>query len=70
MVDKSYMLSEPPGPSALKVKWDQQAIPLLIDAAGAVEVQLEKVSATVRRLPLTCLLVAAGVGLLAARVRA
>ena len=67
MVDKSYMLSEPPGPSALKVRWDQQAMPALIDVAGAVEVQLEKAAATIRRVPVTCVLIAAGVGFLAAQ---
>ena len=67
MVDRDYLLSEPPPPSPLKVRWDQQAMPMLIDAAGAVEGQLEKVSATVRQAPITCMLIAAGFGFLAAQ---
>ena len=73
MVDRDYLLSEPPPPSALKVRWDQQGIPALIDAAGALEGRLEEVAAAVRRAPVACVLVAAGLGFLAAqagRIRA
>ena len=67
MVDRDYLLAQPPGPSALKVKWDQQAMPVLIDAAGAVEAQLDKLTSAVRRVPVTCVLIAAGIGFLAAQ---
>ena len=67
MVTRGYLLSQPPKRSELRLRWDQQAIPALIDAAGTVEVGLEKVAATVRRVPVTCVLIATGVGFLAAQ---
>ena len=68
MITRDYMLAEPPPPSRLKVTWDLQAMPMLIDAAASVERQVENVLGTVRRVPVTCVLIAAGLGFLAAHV--
>lgn len=69
MVDRSYMLDQPPGPGRAKVAFDQRVVPMAIDAAGWVEGGLERVLAAVRRTPYTGLLIAAGLGFVLAQSR-
>jgi hypothetical protein len=52
MVSKVYLLEKPPPPSRAKRFMDQRVVPLLIDAAGAVEGRLEELAVTARRAPL------------------
>ena len=51
MVDRSYMLAQPDGPSALKRFVDQAVIPAAIDAAALVERGLDQLAGSVRRRP-------------------
>jgi hypothetical protein len=62
MVSLAYLLKPP---SAIHRFVNQRALPVLIDAAGAVELQLEQVAIAARTAPLACLVVAAGAGYLA-----
>jgi hypothetical protein len=52
MVTQAYLLHRPPPPSNPKRFLDQQVIPALIDAAAAVEAQIETAANTTRRNPL------------------
>ncbi len=67
MVERSYMLARPAPPSAMKVFFDQSAMPRLIDAAGACEVALEQVAQRAKRAPLTCSFLAVASGWLLER---
>ncbi len=62
MVDRSYMLEQPPPPSALKRFVDLSLIPIAIDTVGAVEGALEQVSVRGRRRPLATVGAAFGLG--------
>jgi hypothetical protein len=62
MVSKAYLLEKPAAPSAGKLFLDQHLIPLMIDAAGAVEQELERVAGIARAAPLASLAAALGVG--------
>lgn len=44
MVDKSYMLEKPPGPSPAKRYLDQVVVPFAMDLAGAGEVAVQNLS--------------------------
>jgi hypothetical protein len=67
MVSRNYLLKQPAAPSPGKVFIDQAVIPALIDAAAAVEQQLERVATGVRNAPILGMGVACGVGWLASR---
>ncbi len=69
MVDRRYLLEQPPAPTGLRAVVNQQVIPILVDAMGAVEVRLEVVATIVRRAPATSLLVAAAIGALLAQMK-
>jgi hypothetical protein len=70
MVDRSYLLNRPPRPSGLKRYVDQEVIPLAIDAAGALEAVLERLSRRAAAQPLTAAAAAFGIGLLGCLVGA
>ncbi len=65
MVNRAYLLEKPSGPSASKIFFDQQVIPVFIDAAGSVEGMLERMAMSVRRRPIEALGAALGIGTLA-----
>lgn len=44
MIDKSYMLEKPAGPSAAKRYLDQVVVPFAMDVAGAGEVAVQNLS--------------------------
>ena len=67
MVDRRYLLDQPPPPAGLAAVFNQKVLPVLVNAAGGVEGGLEKVASTVRRAPNTSLLIAVGVGFLLAQ---
>ena len=69
MVDKDYLLAQPSAPSAMKATIDQRVIPALIDVAGSIEGRLETVARTVRQSPTASVLIALGIGFLAAHAR-
>ncbi len=62
MVDKSYMLDQPPPPSAFKQFVDLTLIPIAIDATGAVESFIEQAAVQGRQRPITAVGVAFGLG--------
>ena len=62
MVDKSYLLAKPPAPSGLKVFLDQRALPVAIDAAGSVELGLDRTKIAVRENPAMAMVLALGFG--------
>jgi hypothetical protein len=68
MVTKNYMLKKPQGPSAPKLFLDQQVVPALIDAAGAVEGVLETIAVRSRAAPFSALGAALGTGALLSMV--
>ena len=68
MVDRRYLLEQPPAPTGLRAVINQRVVPALVDIAGAVEVRLETVAETIRRKPAKSLLLAVGVGCLLARM--
>ena len=66
MVSRAYLLEKPGGPSKPKLFLDQTVVPLLINAAGAVEGVLELVAVRTRKLPIRTLGTALGIGTLTA----
>nr|WP_294505869.1 hypothetical protein [uncultured Rhodopila sp.] len=68
MIGRNYLLKQPAAPSPVKVLVDQSVIPALIDAAAAVEVQIERFGGRARRAPVLCVGVAFGLGWAASRV--
>ena len=68
MVDRRYLLDQPPAPAGIVAMFNQQVMPVLVNTAGSVEGGMEKVASTVRRSPNTSLLIAAGIGFLLAQV--
>jgi hypothetical protein len=68
MIGPKYLLKKPAPPSPVKLLVDQSIIPSLIDAAAAVEQQIERIAVCARRAPMTSLGVAFGLGLLASQV--
>nr|WP_294527832.1 hypothetical protein [uncultured Rhodopila sp.] len=68
MIGPNYLLKQPAPPSPVKVLVDQSVIPALIDAAAAVEVQIERFGGRARRAPMMCVGVAFGIGWAASRI--
>ena len=68
MVDRRYLLDQPPAATGLRAVINQRVVPALVDIAGGVEVRLETVAETIRRKPAKSLLLAVGVGYLLARM--
>ena len=68
MVTTSYMLERPAPPSRTTAFVHQTAVPALIDAAGAMEMRLQRLSVIARRAPLVSVGAALGVGWLLYRV--
>jgi hypothetical protein len=68
MVSPNYALARPAPPSALRRYFDQQILPVAIDAAGELEALLEQASLRARHYPLTTLGVAACIGLALSRL--
>ena len=64
MVSQAYMLEKSPPPSALEWFIDEQVVPAMIQAAGAIEGVLEVVAQRTRQQPATALSLAAGFGVL------
>lgn len=64
MVTNSYMLDKPRRPSDLRRAFDQQVLPLVIDALGGVEQVVEQLALRTRRQPTMVLGMAAGAGVL------
>ena len=64
MVGRAYLLAKRRPPTALKRAIDQRMIPAAIDAAGALEAVLERISVSATRQPITALGAAFGLGLL------
>jgi len=62
MVDRDYLIEKPPGPGPLKQYLDLTVLPLLIDAAGAVEAVAERAAVQVRQRPIVGIGVAFGLG--------
>jgi hypothetical protein len=62
MIDRRYVLEKPPAPPAWKRYLDLTVLPTLIDAAGALEGVVERVSVGGRVRPLTQIAVALGLG--------
>jgi hypothetical protein len=60
MIKPGYLTHKPAAPSAPKRHFDQQVMPVLIDAAGGVEAVLEQVAIRVRQSPVRTLSAAAG----------
>ncbi len=68
MVDKTYMLEKPPGPSAFKLFLDQRVLPLAIDVAGAGEVAVQRLSRRTGVPPALLIGAAAGTCMVAAAI--
>jgi hypothetical protein len=66
MVDKGYMVSKAPPPSAFRTMVNRQVVPAAIDAAATVEAGLEQIALATRRWPLPSVAIAFGVGVLLA----
>ncbi len=64
MVSRAYLLDKPGGPSTPKLFLDQTIMPILINAAGAVEGLLERVAVRTRKRPIHTLGAALGLGTL------
>ena len=62
MIDRSYMLDQPPPPSAFKQFLDLTLIPIAIDATGAVENLVERIAVLGRQRPIAAVGVAFGLG--------
>jgi hypothetical protein len=60
MIKPGYLTHKPAAPSAPKRYFDQQVMPVLIDAAGGVEAVLEQVAIRVKRSPGESLAITAG----------
>jgi hypothetical protein len=67
MVSPNYALARPAPPSTVRRYFDQQVMPMAIDAAGELEALLEQLRQRTRRYPLTTLGLAACVGLVLSR---
>jgi hypothetical protein len=68
VISQNYLLKRPPEPSTIKVLVDQAVMPSLIDAAAAVEQQIERIGCCARRAPLSSIGAAFGLALVASRV--
>ncbi len=55
MLSPDYLLDKTPPPSALRQFFDQQVLPVAIDAAGSLEALLEDVARATRRRPVAAL---------------
>ena len=62
MIDRSYMLDQPPPPSAFRQFLNLTLIPIVIDATGAVERFVELIAVQGRQRPITAVGVAFGLG--------
>ena len=62
MIDRSYMLDQPPPPSALKQFLDLKLIPIAIDATGALEILVERIAVQGRQRPIAAVGMAFGLG--------
>ena len=62
MIDRSYMLDQPPPPSVLKQFLDLTLIPIAVDATGAVESFVERIAVQGRQRPIAAVGVAFGLG--------
>jgi hypothetical protein len=69
MVDKAYMLEQPPAPAAWKRTLDLTVLPVLIDTAGAFEAGAERLAVQVRQRPIAGIGVALCIGWLAGWLR-
>ena len=65
MVDVGYLIDKPGPPSGLKAFVNQYVVPPAIDAAGAVESAVYELGEQVRAQPVTSLLAAGALGLVA-----
>lgn len=66
MVSSSYIEGKSSPPSASKRFFDQQVLPVVIDAAGSVESVLESLAERIRGRPLGALGLALGLGVVLA----
>ncbi len=64
MVNRSYLLQEPPPPSASKLVFDLKVVPFLVNIAALVETQLEGFAVQARARPLPALAAAFASGCL------
>ncbi len=69
MVSRRYMLAKQPKPSSAKVVFDQEVIPVFINAAGRAEAALEGFARLVRRSPAGTLCGAVAAGALLSQLR-
>jgi hypothetical protein len=69
MISSDYLLHNPGGPSAPMRVLNRQVIPVLIDAAGGVEMALEQLASRIQQSPATSMGVALGVGALLSFIR-
>ena len=69
MVSRTYMTAQPPPPTTLKRFLDQEAFPWAINAAGAVEGVLWRMSEAARRQPAIAVLAAIALGAAAGSAR-
>ena len=68
MVDVSYLIDKPPPPSGLHSFFNQRVIPAAIDAAGTVESAVYELGEQARAQPVTSLLAAGALGLVAGAI--
>ena len=68
MVDRAYLLHEPPGPSRQVVFLHQTALPFLINFVGAVEQRLESLAVLTRARPAAALATSFAAGCVMATV--
>ena len=66
MVSSSYILGKSSPPSGAKRFFDQQALPVAIDAAGSVEAVVESLAKRIQGRPMGTLGLALGLGILLA----
>ena len=69
MISRTYMVAQPPPPTTLKRFLDQEAFPWAINAAGAVESVLWRVSEAARRQPVVAVFAALALGAAASSAR-
>jgi len=64
MVQPGYLLKKPPPPSAMRIFLDQRITPSLINAAGGVEMLVQRIARTTRESPAQALTLSLVVGFL------
>jgi hypothetical protein len=68
MVDRGYLLHQPPPPPAWKRLLDQAVVPAIIDAAALLEAGAEQVARRARVRPLLAAALMLGLGWSAGRI--